>query len=519
MSEGDDARRRDADGETAGRRDGTATDSSRDGTATDSSRDGTATDTLRDGVGAVTRRLVEHVPDGVKRKLAGPYNRVQERRADRAFGARDRPARSPAADAPQHVVCVVVDALRADAVDERRTPFLAERTVGSAVTPAPWTFPAVTSLVTGRYPHEHGAMRQSDAADRGATDLVVPPTLPDEELTLPEVFAGAGYRTYGGFAFHMPFFALGGRFESHALYDDAAADAVLADFTAWFDRHADERTFSYLHLGDLHEPVDPPAAYWARHDVDDSIDGISRWRTERDPDPGPGGERYRSHRWRLYRAAADYVDDRLAALHDRVTGRDDVALVVTADHGEALWEHAALDAERFVDSRPAYGVDHGGTPFESVARVPLAVDGLDVERGPGADTAHASGRDGDWSGGRPSLIDLAPTLLDALGHPDSLPTTGTSLRDGVPDDRAPLVEAARYGHEKKAAYLDEWKVVVSRGDEESLGFALPEETVADLPADVEKRLYDALPAWPDGEAPERHVSGMAQQRLEDLGYV
>ncbi|WP_436928155.1 sulfatase-like hydrolase/transferase [Halosimplex amylolyticum] len=474
--------------------------------------DGSATGRLRGGAGAAARRVVERLPDGVKRALAGPYNRVQTRRADRAFRRRERPTLSPAADAPQHVVCVVVDALRADAVDDRVTPFLADRTVARAVTPAPWTFPAVTSLVTGRYPHEHGSMRQSDAADRGATDLVVPPTLPDEEVTLPDAFAAAGYRTYGAFAFHMPFFALGGRFERHALYDDAPADAVLDDFTDWFDGHADERTFSYLHLGDLHEPVDPPAAYWSRHDVDRSIDGIRRWRYERDPDPGPDGERYRAHRRRLYRAAADHVDDRLAALHDRVTGRDDVALVVTADHGEALWEHAPLDAERFADSRPAHGVDHGGTPYESVARVPIAVDGLDR-------FDSDLGSDADRNGGRPSLVDLAPTLLDALGRPDALSTTGVSLRDGVPADRIPLVEAARYGHEKKAVYLDEWKLVVSRGDDESVGFTLPEETLADLPADAEKRLYDALPAWPDGESPERHVSGMAQQRLEDLGYV
>ena len=227
-------------------------------------------------------------------------------------------------------------AFRADAIDRETTPYLADRVAGTAVTPAPWTFPAVASLVTGQYPHEHGAMRTSDAADRGATDLVLPPDLPEDRQTLPEVFAAAGYDTYGGFAFHMPFFALGGRFESHALYDDASAANVLGDFADWFARRDDERTFSYLHLGDLHEPVDPPARYWGEHDVDRDVDGLPRWRYETDSDPGPEGEHYREHRRRLYSAAADYVDDRLAALADAVTGRDDVALVVTADHGHNL---------------------------------------------------------------------------------------------------------------------------------------------------------------------------------------
>jgi arylsulfatase A-like enzyme len=454
-------------------------------------------------LGEVTRRVVERLPDGVKRRLAGPYNRVQTARADREFRRRERPRLTPGADAPRHVVCVVVDALRADAVEPETTPFLAARQAGMAVTTAPWTFPAVTSLVTGRYPHEHGSMRQSDAADRGATDLVVPPTLPAEQTTLPEVFASAGYRTYGAFAFHMPFFALGGRFERHALYDDAPASTLLDDFADWFARHEDERTFSYLHLGDLHEPVSPPGEYWARHDVDRSLDGIRRWRYRDDPDPGPDGERYREHRRRLYRAAADYVDDELASLHARHLDRADLALLVTADHGEALWEHAAFDAATFRDSRPAYGIDHGGTPYEAIAQVPLVADGLDL----------------DLDGGRASLVDVAPTLLDAIGLADALPATGTPLAAGVPADRIPLIEAARYGHEKKAAYLGEWKLVVSRGDDAAVGFRLPDEDPADLPEDVRKHLFEALPAWPDGEHPERRVSGLAQQRLEDLGYV
>ena len=460
----------------------------------------------------VTRKVVQRLPYGLKRLLAVPYNHVQRVRADREFAARaDGFARlAPAADAPDHVVCVVVDALRADVVDAETTPFLAERFVDAAVTPSPWTFPAVSSLATGRYPHEHGSMRRSDDADRGATDLVVPPTLPaaSTPTTLPEVFAAAGYRTYGGFAFHMPFFALGGRFDTHRVYDDAPASEVLSEFTRWFDRRrrAGDPTCSYLHLADLHEPVDPPRAYWGRFEVDASIEGLTRWRFRETATPGREGERYREHRRRLYRAAAAHVDDRLAALRERLP--DDVALVVVGDHGEGLWEQTALDARTFVDSRPAYGIDHGGTPYEAVARVPLVVEGLDLDLG----------------GGTSSLVDVAPTLLDALGQPEALATTGVSLSRGIPAERVPLVEAARYGHEKKAAYRDGWKLIVSRGDDAAVGFRLPEEpgataTRADLPADVEADLYDALPAWPDGTEPERSVSGMAQQRLEDLGYV
>ncbi|MFC7202995.1 sulfatase-like hydrolase/transferase [Haloferax namakaokahaiae] len=476
---------------------------------------------VADGVDSAKRRLMESLPESLKRRLVGPYNRVLTVKANREYRNRQRglPSRTPAPDAPSHVVCVVVDALRADAVTEEDSPLLHERLQRDLVTPAPWTFPAVSSLVTGEYPHEHGAVRQSDESDTGSTDLVIPPKLPDDRETLSDVLGSAGYDTYGGFAFHMPFFAIGGRFESHAVYDKAAVEEVFGDYEQWLDERPRDRTFSYLHVGDLHEPVEPPLPYWGRYDIDREIPHLTTWDYEEVTDPGPEGERYRDHRKRLYRAALAYVDDRLARLHHTLTRQfgDDVALVVTGDHGEAFWEHTAFDADHFVDSRPAYCVDHGGTPYESLARVPLAVDGLDLGTGDDESGDDSPGTDND--DGLASLIDLAPTILDVTGLSDAFETTGVPLQSGVPADRIALVESARYGYEKKAAYLADWKLVVSRRDDESVGFRLPDEVPTDLPSDVERQLTEALPAWPDGEQADVRVSGMAQQRLEDLGYV
>lgn len=453
--------------------------------------------------GRLARRLARRVPEEVKGRLAGPYTRVRAARADRRFRRRqqDRPSLAPAGDAPRHVVCVVVDALRADAVDPRTTPFLAARREGTAVTTSPWTFPAVSSLVTGRYPHEHGAMRGSDGADQSGAGRGLPDPVPGDRLTLPEAFAAAGYETYGGFASRTPFLALAGRFGTHALYDGASAVRVLDGFLDWFEPRRQGRTFSYLHLGDLEEPVDPPRAYWDAHGVDRSVDGLGRWRYEADLDPGQEGRRYREHRRRLYHAAADYVDDRLSDLRD-VLGSE-VTLLVTADHGEGFWEHSAFDAARFADSRPAYAVGHGGTPYEPVARVPLAVDGPDL----------------GLRGRRVSLVDLAPTLLDALGHPDLLATSGSSLLASVPADRTLLVEAARYGHEKKAVYRGEWKLIVSPGDGEVVGFSVPGEEPADPPDAIEETLLAALPPWPDGTRIRAPASGLARHRAGELGYV
>ncbi|MFC4549767.1 MULTISPECIES: sulfatase-like hydrolase/transferase [Halorussus] len=451
--------------------------------------------------------------------LADTY---RERRADREFRERPTPAtwasgarersREWRNDAPDHVVVVVVDCLRADALGAP-TPFLDSLAGGDALAPSTWTFPSVTSLLTGRYPHDHGAIRRTDDFANSVADMTgLPPR--SEVPTLSEGFAAAGYDIYGGFGMLVPFLALSGRFAEHRLGEGAAADDVLGEHLSWLAERPEGRTFSYLHLADLHEPLAPPEHYLWAHDVDDSIPGIREWRHEDVVESTPAVERYREHRRRLYRACAEYVDNRLGAYHRRASdlAGDDLGLVVAGDHGEAFWERSRHAAANFADPRPAYSVGHGGPPYEAVTRVPLRTAGFD----------------GEWrvDGAPASLVDVAPTLADAAGF--KLPeAAGTSLFDSPAADRTLLVESARYGYEKKAAYAGEWKLVVSKGDDYAEGFALSAgesgsavET-AEIPPAVESSLRDALPAFPDGdrgESGDARTSRDVERRLANLGY-
>lgn len=280
-------------------------------------------------------------------------DRCRERRADRAFRERPTPTATAGPDAPDHVVVAVVDCLRADALDAP-TPFLDGLDGRDAVTPSTWTFPAVTSLLTGRYPHGHGAIRRTDDFESSVADVTgLPPQ--SRAPTVSERFAAAGYDTYGGFGMVVPFLALSGRFRTHRLHDDAPADRVLGEHLSWLRERRDGRTFSYLHLADLHEPVDPPPEYRRARGVDASIPGLPGWRHEDVVADTPAVERYRDHRRRLYRAAVEYVDNRLAAYHRRASDlAGDLATVVVGDHGEGFWERAAHAAANFADSRPAY---------------------------------------------------------------------------------------------------------------------------------------------------------------------
>ena len=80
------------------------------------------------------------------------------------------------AERKPNVLLLVVDACRFDYLrgSKAETPncdALAEEGTDfrRAVSPAPWTLPAVTSVLTGKYPHEHGANARQFAMERGRT--------------------------------------------------------------------------------------------------------------------------------------------------------------------------------------------------------------------------------------------------------------------------------------------------------------------------------------------------------------
>lgn len=455
---------------------------------------------MKDFRNAAISKLGGKLPGPLKRAAILCLNRYRCLRADRKSKIRDRPSISCDSDSPDQIVCVVVDALRADEVGESAA-FLGEVGGGDAVAPASWTFPSVTSILTGLYPHEHGVIRQNDSPDIASEDeITLPPELDREVNTLPDYLSGAGYETYGAFAFRMPFLAAKGYFDTHRLYTKARAERVLTDYLDWQANHSGSKTFAYLHLFDPHMPfgTTPPASYWEAHKVDRSIEGIESWRYTKDWD-AEGSEYYQEHRKRLYQAAVDYVDDQLRSFTNELLERDASSVIIYAgDHGEAFWEHAQFDTEHFYDSRPAYCVAHGGTPYEPIARVPIRGKNIIFEEGP------------------TSLIDIMPTVLNRVGI-DPSNVSGRVHGTGIEEDRVLLIESARYGYEKKAAYSGDWKLLVSLGDDQAIGYELPEETATKLPAEIRAELYEKLPEWPEDGVNQR-VSVSVQNRLENLGY-
>ncbi|MDQ7088808.1 MAG: sulfatase [Acidobacteriota bacterium] len=284
----------------------------------------------------------------------------------------------PASSMPvrPNVIVLLVDTLRADALGfggcpRDTSPKLdrwARRGVvfRQATTPAGWTRPAVVSLFTGLYPAAHGVQDKDHV-------------LPEQAMTLAEVFRAGGYRTQAfvtNFAVH-PQFGTGQGFDTFRFFDkkvDSPPDVpgklnyvpvgAIDDEVRRFLAADDPRPFfAYIHTTDPHYPYMPP--------VEDLLFGT----------------RARGR----YDGEVHYTDRILGGWLDLLEQRgllERSIVVLTSDHGEEFHEHGFTG--------------HGVTVFEECVR-PL------VLWAPGLAPGHRDAL--------VSLTDLAPTLLEAAGLP------------------------------------------------------------------------------------------------------
>jgi arylsulfatase A-like enzyme len=274
------------------------------------------------------------------------------------------PGAPGAAFVGRDILLVTVDALRADRVGiyghaRGITPEIdrlgREGVVfEAAYTPTPHTSYALVSLMTGKY------MRA----------LLLQGTAEDSE-TLADVLRRYGHRTA---AFYPPaaFFVDRERFaafEERALgfeyrkIEFAPASARVEQLAAYLaEAPRDHRIFTWVHLFEPHEPYEPPAGFELGSSDVDRYEGEVRA-----ADAGVGG---------LVRAMR--------------AARPGAVVIVSADHGEEFGDHG--------------GRYHGTTVFDEQVRVPLVVSA------PGALAPRRVAEP-------VSLVDLAPTILGALGIP------------------------------------------------------------------------------------------------------
>lgn len=423
-----------------------------------------------------------NIPEYVKNSVTPTYYWFRSKRADwRQSNERGTPESSPF----DSVLVICIDALRPDSTPELPLSW------DHAITPAPWTFPAVTGFLSGQYPSEHGAVAHTSPND----DSFAMPEQASPERTLPQSFADAGFDTLGLFSFPIPFMASEGWFQKHRVWSDEPVETLVEYYRNW--QRGRNRSFAYLHLGDLHAPIEPPERYVEKHDVDTSLPNLPHI-LEYTDDYDPADEDcryYREQRLRLYAAAREYLEDTLNPL---LSQQDESTLVVVfGDHGEAQWEHTQVD-KRFTDSRPNYGTGHGGTPLDTVARVPVGSNRIT----PPTETT--------------SLIDVPKTVLDVALDREIEEYDGVSWEEGV-SSRPVRCEGSRYGAERKAVYLDDRKLIRSEQDDVTLQARITEsgeEFGADIDIDD---LRSALPEDWDTES-QAETGRLVEGQLKALGY-
>jgi arylsulfatase A-like enzyme len=277
----------------------------------------------------------------------------------------------------------------------------------NAIATSAWTRSSIASMFTSQFPSPLGVLGRKDA-------------IPEEVTTIAEVFQRRGYSTYGvttngnagaSFGFAQGFEA----FEYPDIkrsYPGGAtkfpAEGVTKMALDWLKtRDATKPFFVFLHYTDPHDPYFPHDGLLPGPEPAGRFDGSRKRLGEMDREfrqsglPQEDMDRIKY----LYAGEVKYCDiwiGKLIAGLKELGLWDDLMIIVTADHGEGLWDHS----ERA----------HGRDLYEEMIRVPLLV------RYPGP---------ADAGGARiatpVSLVDLAPTLLAGAGAPAPAEFRGRDL--------------------------------------------------------------------------------------------
>lgn len=372
-----------------------------------------------------------------------------------------RPARRADAARP-NVIMIIADTLRADAVSAQNPATAATPAMDALAadgtrfertyTQSSWTRPSIATILTSLHPSSHGAVHKTSM-------------LPDSVVTVAEAYRNAGYWTAAFvsninvapiFNFHQGFSeytylspdfyfwardsaarlalyrmlrVLRERFFANRIYAaNFYQDAVVVTERAlrWLEHAPPQPFFLLVHYMDPHDPY---------FEIPYDGRGIARVTT---PNP-PVARREELHK--LYLDNVRFFDQHLAQLSTRLKTLglyDDSVIALTADHGEAFYEHG--------------GWWHGTTLYEEEVLVPLI---LKRPRQAGAGTVVAE---------PVQTIDIAPTLLAATGI---APPPGFEGIDLFGADQQPAVFVAEEnleGNVLASIRIGPWKLITANAD-------------------------------------------------------
>ena len=291
------------------------------------------------------------------------------------------------------------------------------------------------------------------------------------------------------------------------------AKVITDEAIAFVERVEGDSFFLFVNYMDAHLPYSPPQDFrrsFLPDDVDASTVNFPVVSTDTKLSEG---KRFRVNA--LYDAELRYLDSELARLLrylQEQSAWDDMLVVITSDHGEALGEHGLIG--------------HTSSLYDVMIRVPMV---LKIGGGGLSDVPPPGSR---WN--RPmQLVDIAPLVLNraqitGFGFDGRLPHQPIGpLRSWSFPSRTQIRADARFRRELRSVETEGWKLI----EDDAGRFEL-----YDLNGDPEE-LMDTANAYPElvdrlrallgartvyrteflGD--ERELSEDALQRLRALGYV
>ena len=355
------------------------------------------------------------------------------------------PAGSPSRP---HLVLIDIDTLRADALGSSQTSETQQpaETQQPSNTPhldrwaeqhalvfddmlsvASWTLPATATLLTGLAVHQHGVDHRSRV-------------LAPEALPLAQRLSLAGYETKaiteGGYV--GPSFGFDGGFDTYQTVPQRTLDWDGA--LSWVSERQSERPFflflqsymvhaPYPHDERLEDPSRPYAGAFAGQGVGyaELIHPFERGELTLSADD-------EAYVRRMYRAGVTHMDEVVGrfieSLEETLAGEPFV-LVLTSDHGEAFFEHGLID--------------HHKSLYDEVLAVPFLLRLPEGSVGRRSEPA--------------SLVDLVPTILDALGLPAPTGLPGRSLLQPA---REHVARVAQHSESARSLTLGADKLIVGQ---------------------------------------------------------
>ncbi|MFT4625561.1 MAG: arylsulfatase A-like enzyme [Myxococcota bacterium] len=283
------------------------------------------------------------------------------------------------ADHPD-VVLVSIDTLRADHLgaygyDRDTSPFMDELASTGTVfmdhwSPAPWTLPSHTTMLSGFLPNNHGAI-EDHTRIRAQVPMVQEALAASDYLTVGVVatmFVSSKYGFERGFGdVDVDFFDFGVNDKKTNNQSTVDAEHVFDTAYHWAQQQDDGRPiFAFLHVYDVHYHYDPPPPWNEKFDRAPRM-GDAIYKSYTDYKKRMVSDEQLAHQVAQYDEEIAYVDHQLGQFVERwrASGRDLIVLV-TADHGEEFGE------------RGSWG--HAHTLFDEQLHVPLIVNGPGIQR-------------------------------------------------------------------------------------------------------------------------------------------